>query len=165
MNFKKILCVMLAALTVTCSFAACGGKNDGGDKGGNTAAAGSVDVKATADSIKSGVSFEDELIEADASKIEKIFGINSGAYTNAKVYISSSGATPEEIGCFEATSPEMANTIKTCLEARLKAQTATFSDYKPEQAPKLNNPVLKVTDNYVYYVVSGDSAKAESLIG
>lgn len=167
MKIRKIMCVILAAMALSCSFASCGDKggDKDDDKGAVTADAGNADVKATADKIKSDVTFEDQLIEADGAKIEKIFGINSGAYTNAKVYISSSGATPEEIACFEATSPDMAGTIKTALEARIKAQTATFTDYKPEQAPKLQNPVLKVNGSCVYYVVSGDSAKAESIIG
>lgn len=166
MKVRKILCVLLAAVTVACSFAACGEKNEGGsDNGNGNAAAASADVKATADKLKSDIAYDDELIEIDEAKITKILGVDSAAYTNAKVYISSSGATPEEIACFEATSSSTATTIEVSLRARITAQTNTFTDYKPEQAPKLQNAVLKVKDNCVYFVVSGDSAKAEAIIG
>lgn len=166
MKLKRILCVLLAAVTVSCSFAACGNNNDdGGDNNSTGTAAASEDVAAVADKLKSDIQYDDELIEIDDTKIAKILGVDQAAYTNAKVYISSSGATPEEIACFEATSSSTATTIEASLRARITAQTNTFTDYKPEQAPKLQNAVLKVKGNCVYFVVSGDSAKAETIIG
>lgn len=166
MNFKKTLCIVLAAAAVVCSFTSCSG-DDNNDKGGDTAQtqAASVDVAAVADKLKNEIAFEDSLVEFDSGKIEKILGVVPGAYTNAKVYESSTGATPEEIACFEATSSDMAGTIKNALNARLNAQQNTFNDYKPEQAPKLGDAVLVVKDNYVYFCVSGDSAKAKEIIG
>lgn len=165
MKLKRILCVLLAAVTVACSFAACGDKNGGGSDNATGTEAAAEDVKAVADKLKSDIAYDDELIEIDSAKITKILGVDSSAYTNAKVYISSSGATPEEIACFEATSSSTATTIEASLRARITAQTNTFTDYKPEQAPKLQNAVLKVKGNCVYFVVSGDSAKAETIIG
>lgn len=165
MKLKRILCVLLAAVTVACSFAACGDKNKGGSDNATGTEAAAEDVKAVADKLKSDIAYDDELIEIDSAKITKILGVDSSAYTNAKVYISSSGATPEEIACFEATSNSTATTIEASLRARITAQTNTFTDYKPEQAPKLQNAVLKVKGNCVYFVVSGDSAKAETIIG
>lgn len=167
MNFKKTLCIVLAAAAVVCSFASCdsgsGNNNGGGDTAQTQAAA--VDVAAVAEQLKSGITFEDSLVEFDSGKIEKVLGIVPGAYSNAKVYESSTGATPEEIACFEATSSDMADTIKNALNARLTAQQNTFNDYKPEQAPKLSDAVLIVKDNCVFFCVSGDSAKAKQIIG
>lgn len=166
MNFKKTLCIVLAAAAVACSFASCGDKpaaNNGGDTA--QAQAENVDVTAVADQLKNDISYEDSLVEFDAGKIEKILGVPAAGYTKAKVYASSTGATPEEIACFEATSEDMAATIKTAIDARLKAQKSTFSDYKPEQAPKLDSAVIVVKGNCVFFSVSGDSAKAKEIIG
>ncbi len=165
MNIKKTLCIILAAMTVTCACASCGKKEDS-DKGGDKAqtATETVDVTAVADKMKSDITFEDSLVEFDSGKIEKILGVAPDAYKKAKVYVSSTGATPEEIACFEAND-KMADIIKASLETRVTNQKSTFTDYKPEQAPKLDDAVIIVKDNCVYYCVSGDSAKAKEIIG
>lgn len=166
MNIKKTVCIILAAMAVTCACASCGDSKDTNDKGGDKAqtATESVDVAATADKLKSDIAFEDSLVEFDSGKIEKILGVAPAAYKTAKVYVSSTGATPEEIACFEANDG-MAETIKASLATRVTNQKSTFTDYKPEQAPKLEDTVLIVKDNYVFYCVSGDSAKAKEIIG
>lgn len=165
MNFKKTLCIILAAVSVTCAVASCG-DDKSEDKGGNTAQTQteSADVAATADKLKSDITFEDSLVEFDSGKIEKILGVAPDAYKKAKVYVSSTGATPEEIACFEAND-KMADIIKASLETRVTNQKSTFTDYTPEQAPKLDDAVIIVKDNCVYYCVSGDSAKAKEIIG
>ena len=165
MNIKKTVCIILAAMTVTCAFASCGDKG-GSDKGSDKAQTSteSVDVTAVADKLKSDIAYDDSLVEFDSGKIENILGIAPSAYKTAKVYVSSTGATPEEIACFEANDG-MAETIKASLSTRVTNQKSVFTDYKPEQAPKLENTVLIVKDNYVYYCVSGDSAKAKEIIG
>ena len=167
MNIKKTLCIILAAITVTCACASCGDKNSDSDKGGDKAqtATETVDVTAVADKMKSDITFEDSLVEFDSDKINKILGVSADSYKTAKVYVSSTGATPEEIGCFEANSEEMATSIEAALTMRLNNQKGTFTDYKPEQAPKLDDAVLVVKGTYVYYCVSGDSAKAKEIIG
>lgn len=171
LDLKKTLCIILAAAAVTCGCASCGGDtadNNGGDTAQTQtkdgAADETVDVAAKADQIKSDISFEDDLVEFDSAKIEKILGVAPAAYKSAKVYVSSTGATPEEIACFEANEG-MADAIKGSLTTRLGNQKNTFTDYKPEQAPKLDDAVLEVKGNYVYFVVSGDSAKAKEIIG
>ncbi|SFC24157.1 DUF4358 domain-containing protein [Ruminococcus albus] len=165
MNIKKTLCIILAAMTVTCACASCGKKDD--DKGGDNSAKTAVetmDVAAIADKLKSDISYEDSLVEFDADKINKILGVSPDAYKTAKVYVSSTGATPEEIACFEANK-DMAESIEGSLTIRLANQKSTFTDYKPEQAPKLDDAVLVVKGDYVFFSVSGDSAKAKEIIG
>lgn len=154
-------------MTVTCACASCGGdKNSDSEKGGDKAqtATETIDVTEVADKLKSDISYEDSLIEFDSDKIEKIIGVSPDAYKSAKVYVSSTGATPEEIACFEANDG-MADAIEANLTIRLANQKSTFTDYKPEQAPKLDDAVLVVKGDYVFFSVSGDSAKAKEIIG
>lgn len=172
MKFKKTLCIILAAMAVTFACASCGDSgndaNGGNEQGGDTAQAANdtdkVDVMVTANKLKNDIIYEDELVDADSGKIEKILGVAPDAYKDAKVYISSTGATPEEIAVFEANDG-MAEAIKASLTTRLTNQKNTFTDYKPEQAPKLDNAVLEVRDNYVFFCVSGNSDKAKEIIG
>lgn len=170
MDLRKIICTILAVTTVACAFSACSGDEETSSGSVSSAASAdaevnAADVAATADKLKSDIAFDDELVEFDSAKIEKILGVSADKYTTAKVYESSSGATPEEIACFEAVDETAAADIKTALEARIEAQKNTFTDYKPEQAPKLDSPVLKVNGNCVYLCISGDNSKAEEIIG
>ncbi len=172
MNFKRLICMVLAVMTIACAFSSCGGDNDSETESGNVSAAEqadadakTADVTATADKLKSDISFDDELIELEGEKIQKIMGISEDKYTSCKIYISSSGATPEEIACFEAADEAAADEIKSALETRIEAQKNTFTDYNPEQAPKLDSPVLKVDGTCVYLCISGDNSKAEEIIG
>ncbi|MBO5448533.1 MAG: DUF4358 domain-containing protein [Ruminococcus sp.] len=170
MNFKKLLCTLLAVMSVSCALASCSSSDDSKTSSASSAANANADTEAadvcaTADKLKSDISYDDELIEFTADKIEKILGIPADKYTSAKVYVSSSGGTPEEIACFEASDEAAAEEIKTALESRIESQKNTFTDYRPEQAPKLESPVLKVNGSCVYMCISGDNAKAEEIIG
>lgn len=173
MNFKRLICTVLAVMTVACAISSCSGDNNSKvTESGKTSAAEqagtetkAADVTATADKLKSDISYDDELIELEGEKIQKIMGVSEDKYSSCKIYISSSGATPEEIACFEAVDETAAADIKSAIEARIEAQKNTFTDYNPEQAPKLDSPVLKVNGNCVYLCISGDNAKAEEIIG
>ena len=108
MKTKKILCTLMAVMCIgTAALTGCGSDSDSSTaNSANSAAAAqtneSVDVTAVADKLKDGIEFKDELAELDEAKIEKIIGISADSYTKAKVYVSSSGGTAEEIDCFEA---------------------------------------------------------------
>ena len=108
MKTKKILCTLMAVMCIgTAALTGCGSDSDSSTaNSANSAAAAqtneSVDVTAVADKLKNGIEFKDELAELDEAKIEKIIGISADSYTKAKVYVSSSGGTAEEIDCFEA---------------------------------------------------------------
>lgn len=172
MKMKKTLCTLLAVMSLcTAALAGCGGSEESSAANSTaetTSAAEentTVDVTAVADKLKNEITYDDEIIELDSAKIEKIVGVSADLYTTAKVYVGSSGATPEEIDCFEAKDEASAAEIKTALENRVESQKAVFENYKPEQMPKLEEPVIVVNGNYVYMCVSGDNDKAKEIIG
>lgn len=187
-NKKRVfgmLAAMVICMTSCAAFTGCGDNADStADNNNNSAATttantpdaesviepaqtaeGDVDIATLGDKLKSDITFEDELVQFDNGKVEKILGISQDLFTNAKVYESSSGATPEAIDCIEAKDENAANEIKTALENRLSSQKTLFESYKPEQMPKLENAVIKVNGKYVVMVVSGDSDKANEIIG
>ena len=169
MKMKKTLCAVLAAITVMCAFAGCGDSAASSTSDNNSAAAAqtdtTADVSAIGDKLKSDITYEDELVEFDDSKITSILGIDAAKYSKARVYVGSSGATPEEIDCFEAVDETAAADIKAVLEKRVESQKTLFEDYKPEQMDKLNDAVIISNGNYVYLSISNDSAKAKEIIG
>ncbi len=170
MNKKKIMCVLMAVMCVcTASLAGCSGSDSSdADKSGSAAVAQAdetIDVSATADKLKDGVEFKDELAELDEGKIEKIIGISPDSYVKGKVYVSSSGGTAEEIGCFEAKDEDSAKAIADTLKDRIESQKKVFKDYVPEEMDKLEDPVLVTKGNYVLLCISNDNDKAKEIIG
>ena len=161
MKTKKILCTLMAVMCMgTAALTGCGSdSNSSTANSANSAAAAqtneSVDVTAVAD----------KLAELDEAKIEKIIGISADSYTKAKVYVSSSGGTAEEIDCFEAKDADSAKAIADTLTARVESQKKVFENYVPEEMTKLNDPVLVTNGNYVYLCLSNDNDKAKEIIG
>lgn len=171
MKIKKTIAVLLCAAALSCTLAGCS-EDSGSSSEGNASsnaqqanANAAVDVKAVADKLKNEIKFDDQLDEIDSDKISNILGVSEDKYASAKCLLCSSGATPEEIDCFEAKDEAAAGEIKAALESRLEAQKNTFKDYNAEQAPKLDEPVLVVNGKYVYLCVSGDNSKAKEIIG
>ena len=164
MKTKKILCTLMAVMCIgTAALTGCGSDSDSSTaNSANSAAAAqtneSVDVTAVADKLKDGIEFKDELAE-------KIIGISADSYTKAKVYVSSSGGTAEEIDCFEAKDADSAKAIADTLTARVESQKKVFENYVPEEMTKLNDPVLVTNGNYVYLCLSNDNDKAKEIIG
>ena len=46
----------------------------------------------------------------------------------------------------------------------MSEQTENFTDYVPEEVPKLNDAVIITSREYAILSVSGDSAKAKDII-
>lgn len=169
MDIKKTIAVILSAAAIACTFTACdsqdGSSASGDSKTSTVQTDKSRNIEEIADKLKSDISFDEEMNELDSGKIESIFGIGADKYEKAKCYVNSSGGTPEEIDCFEAKDESAAADIKAALEKRVETQKNAFKDYNADQAPKLDDPVLKVDGKYVFLCVSGDNDKAKEIIG
>lgn len=170
MNTKRMICTLMAVMCIgSAALAGCGSNSDSTSETSNSAAAAqtdeSVDVSAVADKLKDGIEFKDELVELDEAKIEKIIGVSADSYTKAKVYVSSSGGTAEEIDCFEAKDADSAKSIADTLNARVESQKKVFENYVPEEMTKLSDPVIVTKGSYVFLCLSNDNDKAKEIIG
>ena len=76
----------------------------------------------------------------------------------------SSGATAEEIVVLVCADADSAAKAKTAFEQRVEEQTENFTDYVPEEVPKLKDAVIITEDVYAVLSVSGDASKAKSII-
>lgn len=172
MKIKSIFCAALCAAGVLCSFAGCSDNTDNSSENPTPSSSAAPvqteetkDIAAVADKLKSDIKYDDELVELPAEKIKNTLSISEDKYTKAKVYICASGATPEEVDCFEAKDENAAEEIKAALESRVEKQKKAFENYNAEQAPKLDEPVIVVSEKNVFMCISGDNAKAKEIIG
>lgn len=133
---KKIKTLMIAGMMAV-TLAACGGQGTAETGEQNTSV--SVQLDAVAEELLEGAGFEDELNQADAATVEKLYGIANAK--EAVVYISS-GATAEEIGLFVFETEEEAEQAEELVQARLEEQRESFESYIPKEVQKLDHAVI-----------------------
>ena len=123
----------------------------------------SVDAKALADSLLSEISYTDQLSAVDLDTAKMFLNFADVEINEAYIY-ESSGATAEEIVVLVCKDSDSAAKAKSAFEQRVSEQTENFTDYVPEEVPKLNDAVIITSREYAILSVSGDSSKAKDII-
>ncbi len=129
-----------------------------------SAASESLSLKDIADKLYKEIKYDDELSPMDDGLFESMYPEIPADAVKDKVIYLSTGATAEEIACFEANDDAGADTIEKGLNARVEAQTKSFTDYVPAEVDRLGKAVIVKSGNRVYFSVSGDPDKAKSII-
>ncbi len=149
MKKYKIVAVLLTALLVL-GLAACGS--------GKT-----VDPQAALKTIRDNVPFSEELTELDKAAVCKNYDLEDADLAGWAAAIGS-GATAENAVVLEGADRAAAGRIEAALRAFLEDWIEGYSDYKPEEVPKLEQAVLKTQGNYVILCVPADSGKAAAVV-
>lgn len=125
---------------------------------GCSAAEVTLDLDAVAQELLARVEFVDELDELSSKKAMELYKIEDAIA--AKVYIGS-GATTEEIALFELSSEEAAKTAHQAALHRIERQKEDYSDYAPQELPRLNNAEVRQVGRYVLVCVSASDAAGD----
>ena len=149
MKRYKIAAVLLAVLFIF-GLSACGS--------GKTA-----DPAAALQTIRDSVPFSEELTELDKTAVCKNYDLEETDLAGCAAAIGS-GATAENAVVIEGTDRAAARRVEAALRAFLDDWIEGYSDYKPEEVPKLEQAVLKVKGNYVILCVSADSGRAAAVV-
>ena len=123
----------------------------------------SVDAASLAKSLVSDISYDDQLSEVDLDTAKMFLNFADVDIAEAYIY-ESSGATAEEVVVLVCKDSDNAAKAKTAFEQRVEEQTENFTDYVPEEVPKLNSAVVAVKDVYAVLSVSEDSSKAKEVV-
>ena len=150
---KRALWLVVGICLLAAIFAGCSGKPT------NI----SYDVDTLSQKIREGGSFSDLLSPVDKKMAGSLYGFDSEKVTECAL-LCSTGATPEEVGIFKCTDEEYAKELLSLAQARVKTQKSTYESYAPGEIPKLDDSLVYGEGQYVFYVVSLDSAKAKEII-
>lgn len=148
-GLKKRIMVGLIGTALLIAMTGCGKKE-----------AKDIDVKTTANSLLTEITYEDQLSEVNYDVVYDMENIN---ITESVVYVSS-GATAEEIAAIKCETKEDATKVETALEERVKEQKESFENYVPKELNKLDKAVIVKVGNTVILSVSNDDAKAKEII-
>ncbi len=154
--FSLITCVMLAMMLCV----ACGDKESEKEESKKDNTVVNIDVAATADSLLDNIAFVDEMTAIESVDFfAALFSIEKEDVKEQKSY-TSTGATAEMVSAVKCKDAEAAKRVKAAFEAYTKDLSGQYADYKPEECEKLDNPVIKVYNEYVIICVSDENDKA-----
>ena len=124
---------------------------------------GSIDLDSLADEMLSGVPFRETLNPVKENVVARILKLEEGDAVNGVMY-TNGGATSEEFAAFEAETPEKAKKLGEKLKQRIESRKGDFENYKPEEMPPLNDPVVIVDGCLAAMCISSDNGAAETVI-
>lgn len=121
-----------------------------------------VDVAAAASMLRGGVTFVDVMSDMDTAGICRILALTEAEVTQAAGAVST-GATAEELFVIEAKDGKVED-VQKALDAHMDYMINGYSDYGPQEVPKLQNAVREVQGNYIFLCVCDEPAQAKSII-
>ncbi len=124
---------------------------------------GKADIDGIVNDILNSIKFKDSMSAVGDNVAARMFGLEANSAMGGAVY-TGGGSTAEEFAVFEAESPEKAKQLAEKLRQRVEDKKPNFVSYKPEEMPKLNNPVIEVRGNLAFMCISDDNAAAEEII-
>lgn len=122
-----------------------------------------VDAKALADSLLKNITYKDELSEMKMETAAMFYDFSGIELDEAYVY-ESSGATAEEVVVLKCKDSDSAAKAKDIFKNRIDEQIESYTDYVPEEVPKLKDAVIITSREFAVLCVSDDSGKAKSII-
>ena len=113
--------------------------------------------------LKENVSFTDQMAEMDSAGACRFYDVDTELVQDSAAYVGS-GATAESLAVFEATDADAAQSIADALQTFTDSWIKGYSDYKPEEVPKLESAVLEQNGVYVVFCVTADNAAAKTAV-
>lgn len=156
-----------AALLAALLLAGCSNSGTSGAGDSSSAVASedaSLSAQEKAEKVLADIEFNGEMVAIDGENMELRLGFTSDGLTDYAAYACGSAALPDEFGVFVAESEDKAAEIKTALEKRIETQKETYKDYTPEEMYKFDDCVVAQNGTTVYYAITADNSKAESIL-
>lgn len=112
--------------------------------------------------VDESVAVSGTLAAVDDSYIKGALGIDSAAYTEAMVKVTSTGTAIDEYGVFKCADEKSADTLAAAVKAYIQQRIDTWMGYTPEELPKLENAQVESEGSYVFYAILGDTERSSA---
>ena len=113
--------------------------------------------------LKEEITFADQMTDMDSEGACRFYDVDTGLVNDSSAYVGS-GATAESMAVFEAVDADAAGSIADALQTFTDGWIDGYSDYKPEEVPKLESAVLEQNGVYVVFCVSADNTAAKTAV-
>ena len=122
-----------------------------------------ADADSIAEALYNGLTFGEDLEKSTAEAAYSIYGIDSSLCTSAAIYVGS-GATADEIAVFNCTDSEAAKTVLQAVNARIDYLKEGYSDYGPDQVPKIEAASVVSLGNTVVMCICDTPENVETIL-
>lgn len=146
--WKRCLC---GAAVLTLLLTACGSKKE------------LPSVSEMMDTLQEQVTFSDEIIEKNKDETILFYNIDSELVSDAAALVGS-GATAEMLSVWQAQDESGAQKIAQTLQEFNTDWKEGYSDYKPEEVPKLETAVVRQMGTCVIYAVTAENDAAADAV-
>ena len=146
---KKILSLILS-LIICISITACG----------NTAK--EIDINALSGELLNAQIFDEELTQVKTSVTIKRLGLNEADIEECVAYAGTK-AVVDEIVLIKAVEGAYGD-VQAALNKHVDTQIKSYTSYRPEEVPKLEEALSLSFGNYVMLIVSNNSEKAQEIV-
>lgn len=94
--------------------------------------------------------------------VKRLYGLNVNDYEGVVLYISDSNMGAEELLIVKLADTSQAEAVESAVQTRIENQENSFEGYGVEQYQLLQEHVLDVEGNYVFFMVHKDAQKAQN---
>ncbi len=121
-----------------------------------------IDVTDAAALLRGGVTFADIMSDIDTAMIRRTLALTEDEVVSAAGYVST-GATAEELFVIEIADGSLTK-VQAAIDAHMDYMIDGYSDYGPQEVPKLENAVIETHGNYVFICVCDEPSQAKTVI-
>ena len=100
----------------------------------------------------------------DSSKLRKLYYISKNEVEDFILYAPKSNMEANEVLILKAKNEEDIEHLKVKVEERIKKQSDSFKNYRPEEYDIISNRVLDIKGKYLILIISSESEKIEAAI-
>lgn len=153
-NIKRIFCTVMIVLQILL-FVSC--ENDTAKRTNE------ISADTVAEIMLEAIGRED-MEKLDNNDIEFTLGVSPAYYTEAAVYVCSSGASIDEFGVFKAAEGEktrLTNSLSSYISSSQAGKFEWLKSYNPPEAEKLEDAYIDQYGDIVVYSFCGDDCAKE----
>lgn len=153
-NLKKSIALSLALLCILLGFTGCGNQP--------SAKSGPELYQTLSAEAATKLKFAEKLAEVDKETTCLTYGLELSQVSEAMMLVGS-GAYVDEFAIFLASDGTKAEALKAKAEERVAFQKKLYTNYNPQELPKLEQPLLFVKDNLVVLCIGGEKETTDYL--
>ncbi|MCI8293032.1 MAG: DUF4358 domain-containing protein [Hespellia sp.] len=98
---------------------------------------------------------------AENRMIKRFYGLNPKDFEGAVLYAPTDNMDANELFIVRLSDMSQSQAVEEAIEERLQTQKKSFEGYGAEQTKLLNDHILQVKGNYIFYMVGENASKAE----
>ena len=105
----------------------------------------------------------DSMKQDELRYLKKYYGLNADDYEGVLIYTPATNMSACEALLIKLKSADQSDDVEAAIQSRIASQDQIFRGYAPEQVELLEQAVVDVQGNYVFYIVDDNAAQIDEV--